>query len=189
MAGSAAARASSPTARAAGVRSYPVLAHQIDASISTAAAGTLSGGGIVNPARCLDFDASSYEYARVFLPMPKAWDLGAIDVRIGWAPADANSGNVLWAARASVINADDATSNFASGLGEIVSAISAAPGAIAEMQAVTLANITPSGTPESGSLLFILIARAADIVTDTYAADARLVFVEVLFGVTSNSDA
>lgn len=177
------------TAPAAGVRTYTVLAHQLDASIATAAAGTLSGGGIVNPARCLDFDASSYEYARVFLPMPKAWDLGAIDVRIGWAPTDANAGNVLWAARASVINADDATSNFASGLGEIVSAVSAAPGAIAEMQAVTLANITPSGTPAAGSLLFILIVRAADIVTDTYAADARLVFVEVLFGVTSNSDA
>jgi hypothetical protein len=57
------------------------------------------------------------------------------------------------------------------------------------MQTVTLANVTPAGTPAAGALLSILIARAADIVTDTYAADARVVFVEVLFGVTSNSDA
>ena len=176
------------TAPAAGVRSYPVLAHQIDSSLATAAAGTLSGGGITNPARCLDFDASSYEYARVFLPMPKAWDLGPVDVRIGWAPADANAGNVVWAARASVINADDATSNFALDFGGVASATSAAPGAMTELQVAILTDCTPSGTPAAGSLLSILIARSATSGSDTYAADARLVFVEVLFGVTSNSD-
>lgn len=177
------------TAPAAGVRSYPVLAHQIDSSLATAAAGTLSGGGITNPARCLDFDASSYEYARVFLPMPKAWDLGPVDVRIGWAPADANAGNVVWAARASVINADDATSNFAIDFGGVASATSAAPGAMTELQVALLTDCTPSGTPAEGSLLSLLIARSATNGSDTYAADARLVFVEVLFGVTSNSDA
>ena len=175
------------TAVAAGVRAYTIMAHQIVASLGTATASTLSG--VTQPVPCIDYDASSYEYARVFLPVPKAWDLNAVDVRIGWAPANGNSGNVLWAANSAVVNADDASSNFSTSLGAIRSALSAAPGAVAEMQTVLLTDMIPSGTPAGGSMLLIVIARAADIASDTYAADARLVFVEVLFGVTSNSDA
>jgi hypothetical protein len=135
------------TAPAAGVRTFTVLAHQLDASIATAAAGALSGGGIVTPAATFDFDASAYEFVRLFVPMPKAWDLGPPDLRIGWVPGDGTSGNVLWAASASVINTDDGTNNFALGFGGNVSALSAAPGSVAEMQTVTLANVTPAGTP------------------------------------------
>jgi hypothetical protein len=177
------------TAPAAGVRTHIIMANQMQASLGTATAGTISPAGSGQKFASLEFDASTAENARFFLPMPAAWDLDPVDVRIGWAPADGNSGNVLWNLRASTIMADDSSNTLARDWGSSVNVISAAPGAANEMQVASFANVTPSGTPAAGAFLSFLLTRFAADGGDTYAADARLMWVQILYGVTSNSDA
>ena len=45
--------------------------------------------------KCLDFDASSAEYAQFTVAFPKSWNLGTVTFQAFWSPSNANTGNAI----------------------------------------------------------------------------------------------
>ena len=154
-----------------------------------AAAGTVETTTNKRMLKTLDFDKDTAEYAQVMIAMPKSWDKGAFTARVDWTPADATAGNVVWAIRAAVIDAADATDHLDRGWGTAVSAISAAPGNASQMAAAAIAAVTPAGTAANNAILSVEIYRDAAAGTDTYAADAQMLAIQLFVTISAVTDA
>lgn len=154
-----------------------------------AAAGTVETTTNKRMLKTLDFDAATAEYAQVLIAMPKSWDKGTFTARVDWQPADATSGAVVWAVRAAVIDAGDATDHLDRAWGTAVSVTSAAPANASRMVAAAIGAVTPAGSAADNAVLSIEIYRDAANGSDTYAADARLLAVQLFVTISATTDA
>lgn len=131
----------------------------------------------------LDFDQTTQEGATAIVKPPRKWDLSTITFRHLWT-ADAGTGTFELELDAVALSDDDVI-DAAWGTAVGVSDTLLATGDMhisAESSAVTIA-----GTPTLGDAVAIRIKR--DVANDTLTADARLIGVEVFWGLTSPTDA
>jgi hypothetical protein len=165
------------TAKTAGKRTITIRPDQMSAS-GPSSGSVAAEAGVTFPS--LDFDGSSLEDVSFIVPMPKSWDGGALYCQIGWAPSGTGSGDVVWFVRAGITNPGSATDDLA-GYGSYVAVGSAAPGAVYRLQVATTGAITPDGTPDADALLRMQVMRDGSNPADTYTADAKLLYVQVIY--------
>ncbi|MBB6306203.1 DUF2793 domain-containing protein [Xanthobacter tagetidis] len=166
------------TAKTAGKRTITVPAPQFTGF--GASAGTVApAAGFTYPS--VNFDSTILEYAVALLPMPKSWDGGSLICKIGWAPSDSNSGGVVWGIQAAITNPADSTNTLALAFGTAQAVASPAPGNANRLQVATPPAVTASGTLAADGVLRLQIVRYPSDASDTYGADAKLMYVQVTY--------
>jgi hypothetical protein len=133
----------------------------------------------------LDFDASTIEYAQFGIRMPKGWNEGTVTAYFLWSNAS-GTGNVVWAIQAVAISDDDAL-DAAFGTAQSVTDGVTAAGDL--MQSAETSAITIAGSPAAGDLVVFQAYRDASNGSDTFASDARLHGVVVIYTTDTANDA
>ena len=130
----------------------------VGSNVSSLAAYTLPDGGIST--------------ARGMIPLPAAWAGKLTQMHIVWMPADANAGNVYFAAASLRRLASDATITL---LEDVTTTVDASP-ASATKTAITAINFAALPLDiASGEYLSIAIARSGAHASDTYANTIYLI--------------
>lgn len=75
----------------------------------------------------------------------------------------------------------DSTNTLALAFGTAQGVVSAAPGNANRLQVATTSPVTASGTLAADGLLRLQIARYTSGAADTYGADAKLMYVQVIY--------
>jgi hypothetical protein len=135
--------------------------------------------------RTLDFDQTTQEFAGFVLPMPSSWNEGTITFRAVWTAAS-SSGGVAWALQAVAFSDDDAL-DTAYGTEQVVTDTLIATGDVhrtSESSAITV-----GGSPAASDLVAFRVKRVPANGSDTLAADARLLGVEVFITTNAGTDA
>lgn len=135
--------------------------------------------------RGYDFDTSTAEAIQIAFPFPKQWDEGTITFRFYWTVAS-GSGGVAFSLRGRAASDDDAMD------GSWGTAVTVTDNVItandmhvsAESTAVTI-----GGTPAVGDMIFLELQREVANGSDTLAADARLLAVEIFITTDTGTDA
>lgn len=132
-----------------------------------------------------DFDKDTEEAVQFKLMCPEDWDLGTIKVKFAWKVATTpGTGTVYWGLRAVAV-ADDGVLDTAFGTPQVVADAHTADTDLF-VSAATPA-ITVGGTPAKGKLIIFEVYRDADNVSDDYDQDARLLGVQIQFGLKKSN--
>ena len=136
----------------------------------------------------LDFDpGSSDEVATFNVGFPKSWNAGTITARFFWTNSDANSGNVVWGLQGVCIVNDAALDSAMSDAGEVIQDANITTAGDLKVTSATPA-ITIKNAADDGLCFFNVFRDASDTTNDTYAADARLVGVQIFYTVDAKDD-
>lgn len=169
----------------AGVHEIPIPASGLTPrSTNGAAPGSSETATNKVMVETLDFDPGTAEYAQVRVPMPKRWNEGTVKAQFYWTTTG-SSGSAVWAARAVAISDDDPMD---AAFGSAQSVTDATTAANDLMISAQTGPITVGGSPASGDLVIFEFYRDATNVSDTLAADAKLVAVKLLITSDAGDD-
>ncbi len=126
--------------------------------------------------RVFDFDQSLFEAAEWQFTLPDNYAGGTITAKVHWTTTAA-SGDVVWGVQAGCVADNEAISG--TGLGTAQEVTDGATGAAKLNVTAATSAITIAGTPTAGKLVSVRVYRNAAHASDTLAADARLVAVEL----------
>jgi len=135
--------------------------------------------------KTLDFDASTIEYAQFSVRMPKGWNESTVTAYFLWSNAS-GTGNVVWALQGLARSDDDAL-DTAFGTAQSVTDGVTAAGDL--MQSAATSAITIGGTPAEADWVAFQVYRDASNGSDTFASDARLHGVVVIYTTNASNDA
>lgn len=147
-----------------------------------AAIGTYDSGSNDITLGTLDFDTTTAEYAQFSVAFGNSWNLGTVTFQPFWL-ADSSSGTVIFSLAGVAISNDDLI-NASMGTAQTSSDTLIATTDLhvgPESGAVTI-----GGTPAAGDLIVFQVARD---ISDTLAADARLVGIKLFWTSSVNTDA
>lgn len=125
----------------------------------------------------LDFDQSSREEVEFSTIMPSNYAGGTVTARFHWTTSAA-TGNVVWGIQAVALSDTDAASTD---MGSAQTVTDGSNGANAVNVSDDTPDLTIGGTPDSGKVVHFRVFRDAANASDTLAADARLLSVEITF--------
>lgn len=148
-------------------------------------AARLATNGIM--VRGLAFDQTTSENAQIQLVLPKQWDEGTVTFRVKWfAAAGTAAQGVVWALRAMARSDSEAMDNA---LGTAVNVTDAYVAANSLQVTAESTAVTIGSTPAEGDMVFFEIARLPADASDTLAADAILMSVELFITTNAGTDA
>jgi len=185
------ARASTPAGVAAaaiyqGVHTISVPAGAMKARTTLgAAAGVTETTTNKIMVSTFDFDKDADEFVQFIVPMPKSWNEGTVTAIVGWT-ASGGSGDVVWGVQAVALSNDDAL-DAAFGTAQTVTDTLTATGDLCVTSATSA--ITIAGTPAAEDTVVFQVYRDANAVADTHSADAKLVWVKILYTIDAKNDA
>lgn len=165
--------------------SVPAGAIRPGQNSGAAALSTAAGSDATKPDYdYLAFDASTEEYAQLWVKMPKSWNEGTITATFVWTAAS-GSGDVIWGIRGVALGNDDPF-DTAFGTAQTVTDTLIT----AEDVHITSATsaVTIAGTPAEGDTVVFQVYRDADAGGDTLAVDARLVGVMINYTTDAGTD-
>ena len=136
--------------------------------------------------KCLDFDASSDEFAQFAVAFPKSWDEGTIKYQPFWTVTGTNTGTVAWQLGGVAASSDD-TINAVFGTLIATTAL-AHSGTSNDLMVSAESNaVTIAGSPAAGDLCFFQINR--DVSADAQTGDARLLGIKLIYTTNAANDA
>lgn len=135
--------------------------------------------------RGYDFDTSTAEAIQIAFPFPKQWNESTITFRVFWTAAS-GSGGVAFSLRGRAASDDDAMDgSWGTDVTVTDTLITANDMHVsAESTAVTI-----GGSPAVGDMIFLELQREVANGSDTLAADARLLCVEIFITTDAGTDA
>ena len=137
--------------------------------------------------KCLDFDASTDEFAQFAVSFPKSWNEGTVTYQAYFTSAGTNTGNCIWTLAGVAVSDNDAID---SAFGTAVSVTKAHSGTANDLDVSSESSaITIAGTPAAGDEVFFQISRDADNGSDTLTGDARLLGIRFFFTTDAANDA
>jgi len=136
--------------------------------------------------KCLDFDASSDEFAQFSVAFPKSWNEGTVTFQPFWTVTGTNTGTVAWQLGGIAASSDDSI-NTAFGTLVATTALAHSGTSNDLMVSVESGNVTIGGSPAAADCCFFQINR--DISADNQSGDARLLGVKLFFTTDAANDA
>jgi hypothetical protein len=168
-----------------GTHTIPVLVGSMIANTTNGpSSGTSESATNKVMLRTLDYDASTDESAQITIPMPKSWNEGTVTVQFIWTAGA--TGNVVWGCAARAFSDDDAI-DAAFGTAQTVTDGVTAAGDV--MESAFTSAITIAGSPTTEDIVVFKFYRDADNVSDSLAADAKLIGVRIKYTVSGGDDA
>lgn len=125
----------------------------------------------------LDFDQTTAETAFQHVSIPTSWD-GTLDVRILWEANSTSTNSVVWDVRGACVadgEADDPSLSLSNAITDANAGTAAHKVNIATDTSLSLTSCA------AGEMLVLRIGRLPTNPSDTLAADARLIEVELTF--------
>lgn len=168
------------TARRQGKASIWINADEFVPRITNGARiGVVERGTNKNPYVYLAFDPVTSEYAHTKLRFPNTWNNGKITATPYWShPATTTNFGVAWGVSVAAISDDD-TSDATLGAAYISADVG---GTTDDLYiAPETLDINIAGSPASGDLIDICIARYPSNGNDTMAVDAHLIGVRIVY--------
>ena len=135
--------------------------------------------------KCLDFDASSDEFAQFAVAFPKSWNEGTVTYQPFWTVTGTNTGTVAWQLGGITASSDDSI-NTAFGTLIATTALAHSGTSNDLMVSVESGAVTVAGSPAAGDLVFFQINR--DVSADNQSGDARLLGIKLLFTTDASND-
>ena len=135
--------------------------------------------------KCLDFDASSDEFAQFAVAFPKSWNEGTVTYQPFWTVTGTNTGTVAWQLGGITASSDDSI-NTAFGTLIATTALAHSGTSNDLMVSVESGAVTIAGSPAAGDLVFFQINR--DVSADNQSGDARLLGIKLLFTTDASND-
>ena len=130
----------------------------------------------------VDFVNGSQTFAQATLAMPTDWNAGTVTATFYWLVNGATTGNAVWTLQGRAYGSGAALDQA---FGAAVSVTSAAVGVANELVISSAsAAMTFAGAPAAGQLAQFRISRNGSSGSDTLAATARLLGVQVSYGIT-----
>lgn len=129
--------------------------------------------------RVLDFDQTTSEFAQFDVQLPDDWDGGTMTAIFTWLANDTSGNSVIWGIQAVGKSNDQAANAPAYPAGVEVTDNSTATGANRVLYSSATAAITIAGSPTPGGWASFRVYRN---ISDTMAADARLLAVKLNYG-------
>jgi hypothetical protein len=151
---------------------------------SGAATGSIDSGSNDVTIQVLDFDQTTAEHAQFQIGMPKSWNESTVTFTPYWTAAAGTAAQTMIFALAGVAISNDDPLNAAMGTSQTSSDALIAIGDLhigPESAAITI-----GGTPAEGDLVIFNLARD---ISDTLAADARLIGIMLHITLNANTDA
>ena len=141
--------------------------------------------------KCLDFEASSAEYAQFTVAFPKSWNLGTVTFQAFWSPSNANTGNAIVGLQGLACTEGDLADTA---FGTAVEVTDAGIGTVEDVQMTAESgNITIAavggGSPADDDLCFFQFYRDAADGSDTFTGDLRLLGIKLFFTTDAANDA
>jgi len=136
--------------------------------------------------KCLDFDASSDEFAQFAIAFPKSWNEGTITFQPFWTVTGTNTGTVAWQLGGIAVSSDDSI-NTAFGTLVATTALAHSGTSNDLMVSVESGAVTIAGSPAANDQVFFQINR--DVSADNQSGDARLLGVKLFFTTDAGNDA
>ena len=134
----------------------------------------------------LDFDATTKEYAFWNVVMPDNYDGGTITARFIWTTTSSTTTHtVVWGLQARAFGNDDAIDQAFGTTQEVSDDVLAA--ADVHITAATSA-ITIGGTPAGGKMVVFRAYRDPANASDDLNVDARLIAIQIEYGINAYSD-
>ena len=125
----------------------------------------------------LEFDASTQQYAQVWVWMPDEYDGGTVKVKLSWETGS-GSGDVVWKVSAGCVGN---TGGIAVTQGTAQSVTSTSSGTEHLNVTSATAAITASGSPAGGQWEVFEISRDAANGSDTLGVNARLIGIAIQY--------
>jgi hypothetical protein len=141
--------------------------------------------------KCLDFDASSAEYAQFTVAFPKSWNLGTVTFQAFWSPSNTNTDNAIVGLQGLACTEGDLADTA---FGTAVEVTDAGIGTIEDVQmtaesgAITIAAVG-GGSPADDDICFFQFYRDAADGSDTFTGDLRLLGIKLFFTTDAANDA
>lgn len=157
----------------------------IGAVTNGAVVGTIETSTNKHNLRTFDFDSTTQEFACFTLTMPKSWNEGAITFRPIWT-FSSSSGGVTWALQAVAVSDNDPL-DAAYGTEQTAIDVTLTAGDL--HRGPESAAITVAGAPAASDTVLFRIKRNPADASDTLAADARLIGVEIYVTTDAGNDA
>ena len=136
--------------------------------------------------KCLDFDASSDEFAQFAIAFPKSWNEGTITFQPFWTVTGTNTGTVAWQLGGIAVSSDDSL-NTAFGTLVATTALAHSGTSNDLMVSAESGAVTIAGSPAANDQVFFQINR--DVSADNQSGDARLLGVKLFFTTDAGNDA
>ena len=135
--------------------------------------------------KCLDFDASSDEFAQFAVAFPKSWNEGTVTYQPFWTVTGTNTGTVTWQLGGITASNDDSINTA---FGSLIATTALAHSGTSNdlMVSAESSAVTIAGSPAAGDLVFFQINR--DISADNQSGDARLLGVKLFFTTDASND-
>jgi hypothetical protein len=152
-----------------------------------AAAGTVESTTNKIMQKSLDFDPSTIEHAQFQIRMPKSWNAGTVTASFVWTANSTSTNAVVWGLQAVALGNDE-TIDTAFGTGVEVTDANTATAYQAHLSDDTAA-ITIGSTPASRNLVVFQVYRNATSGSDTLAADAMLLGLNLYYTTNAGNDA
>ena len=108
--------------------------------------------------KCLDFDASSDEFAQFAVAFPKSWNEGTVTYQPFWTVTGTNTGTVTWQLGGITASNDDSI-NTAFGTLIATTALAHSGTSNDLMVSAESSAVTIAGSPAAGDLVFFQINR------------------------------
>lgn len=128
----------------------------------------------------LDFNKDTIQYAQFYVWMPAAWDGSTVTYAASWTAAS-GTGDVMWTLEARAYADGD---NLDQAFGTGVDVTDTLQTVVYEHISPTSSAVTIGGSPAAGRPVIFRISRKASAGGDTLSADARLLGVKIVFGIT-----
>ena len=135
--------------------------------------------------KSLDFDPSTNEFAQFQVRMPKSWDAGTVTASFVWTANSATANSVIWGINA-IAYGNDETIDTAFAAGITVSDLNTTTAYQVHITDDTAA-VTITSSPASRNWIVFQVYR--DAATDTLAADACLLGVNIFYTTNAANDA
>jgi len=165
---------------------YVSAAGMIARTTAGAAAGVVESATNKIMQKSLDFDPATIEYAQFQIRMPKSWNAGTVTASFVWTANSASANSVVWGLQAVALG-DDETIDTAFGTGIEVTDANTTTAYQAHLSADTAA-ITIGSSPASRNFVVFQVYRNATSGSDTLAADAMLLGVNVFYTTNAADD-
>ena len=137
--------------------------------------------------KCLDFDASTDEFAQFAVAFPKSWNEGTVTFQAFFTSAGTNTGNAIFTLAGVAVSDNDAID---ASFGTAVSVTKAHSGTANDLDVSSESSaITIAGTPAADDEVFFQVSRDADNGSDTLTGDARLLGIKLFFTTDAANDA
>jgi len=137
--------------------------------------------------KCLDFDASTDEFAQFAVAFPKSWNEGTVTFQAFFTSAGTNTGNAIFTLAGVAVSDNDAID---AAFGTAVSVTKAHSGTANDLDVSSESSaITIAGTPAAGDEVFFQVSRDANNGSDTLTGDARFLGIKLFFTTDAANDA